>query len=296
MISRRVMLASPLALMAVREASAAGKMALALHQQTSAAAGYRSALEGWSRAGIKNVELTAASVDAFLKTDSLAAARRLLTDLGLTPVSSASGAFGIWEPGPNRAAAVETFRRRCDMFAGLGLTRIYTPSAATQKFTQDDYKTGADNMREIGAIAKEFGMTAMIEATRASTFVAALPTMLTMTRAAGNVAPLLDCYHFWSGPSKLEDLDLIRSGEIGHVHFQDTPEMPRELLEQTTRVIPGDGVAPLTAILRKLSSKGYAGALSVELFLPKFTQGDPFEVAREIRQKSEVIMRRAGVM
>jgi 2-keto-myo-inositol isomerase len=299
MISRRVMLASPLAplvLLAVREASAAGKMTLAMHQQTSNGAGYRRSMEGWSRAGIKYVELTAASVDEFMKTDSAAAARRVLTDLGLTPVSCASGAFGIWEPGPGRAAAVETFKRRCEMFAGLGLTRIYTPSAAMQKFTQDDYKAGADNMREIGVIAKQFGMTAMIEATRASTFVAALPTMLTMTRAAGNVAPLVDCYHFWSGPSKLEDLDLIRPGEIGHVHFQDTPDLPRELLEQTTRVIPGDGVAPLAAILRKLENKGYAGSLSVELFLPKFTQGDPFEVAREIRQKSEAVMRRAGVM
>ena len=80
------------------------------------------------------------------------------------------------------------------------------------------------------------------------------------------------------------------------MHFQDTPDLPRELLEQTTRVIPGDGVAPLPAILRKLANKGYAGPLSVELFLPKFTQGDPFEVAREIRQKSEAVMRRAGVM
>ena len=61
--------------------------------------------------------------------------------------------------------------------------------------------------------------------------------------------------------------------------------MPRELLDQATRVIPGDGVTPLVTILRKLAEKGYAGPLSVELFLPKFQQGDPFEVAREIRQK-----------
>jgi 2-keto-myo-inositol isomerase len=296
MISRRTMLASPLVLLAAREASAAGKMTLAMHQQTSNGAGYRRSLEGWAKAGIKHVELTAASVDEFLKTDSIDAARRLLTDLGLTPVSCASGTFGIWEPGPNRPMAVDNFKRRCEMFASLGLKRVYTPSAATQKFTQDDYKTGADNMREIGGIAKQFGLTAMIEATRASTFVAALPTMLNMTREAGNVLPLLDCYHFWSGPSKLEDLDLIRPGEIGHVHFQDTPNMPRELLEQTTRVIPGEGVAPLDRILRKLSEKDYAGSLSVELFLPKYTQGDPFEVAREIRQKSEVVMRRARVL
>jgi sugar phosphate isomerase/epimerase len=111
-----------------------------------------------------------------------------------------------------------------------------------------------------------------------------------------NVAPLLDFYHFYSGLNKLEDLDLIRPGEIGHVHFQDTPDMPRELLDNTTRIIPGDGVAPLNRMLRTLSDKDYSGSLSVELFLPKFQQGDPYEVAREIRQKCEAVMRRARVM
>jgi sugar phosphate isomerase/epimerase len=72
--------------------------------------------------------------------------------------------------------------------------------------------------------------------------------------------------------------------------------MPRELLDQTTRVIPGDGVTPLVRILRKLAEKGYAGPLSVELFLPKFQQGDPVGVAREIREKAEVVMRRARVI
>jgi len=44
--------------MAARTVSAAGKMTLAIHQNTSSAAGYRRSLEGWARAGIKNVELT----------------------------------------------------------------------------------------------------------------------------------------------------------------------------------------------------------------------------------------------
>jgi 2-keto-myo-inositol isomerase len=294
MISRRTMLMSPLALLAMRADAAAATMTLSMHQQTSAGAGYRRSLEGWARAGIQNVELTAAALDEFLAGDSLPAARRVLTDLGLTAVSSASGVVDLWEPGPNRTAAVEAFKRRCEMFSALGLTRIYSPSVATRPFTADDYKAGADTMREAGAVARGFGMTAMIEATRASTFIASLPTMLTMTRAAGNVAPLFDCYHFWSGPSKLEDLDLIRPREIGHVHFQDTPGGPRELLAGPTRIIPGDGVAPLVTILRQLAGKGYAGPLSVELFLPVFTQGDPFDVATEIRRKSEAVMRRAG--
>jgi hypothetical protein len=100
---------------------------------------------------------------------------------------------------------------------------------------------------------------------------------------------------FWSGLNKLEDLDMIRPGEIGHVHFQDVPDIPRELLDLSTRIIPGDGISPLTRILGKLSEKGYAGPLSVELFMPKFQQGDPYEVAREICVKFEAIMRQAGV-
>ena len=273
-------------------------MTLALHQNTSAPAGYRASLEGWSRAGIRYVELTSTCLDEFLKTDSLAAARRVLTDLGLTPVSGACCVLGLWEPNPNRAASLENFRKRCEMFSALGLSHIYSPTSTTRTFVADDYKAGADNMREVGEIARQFRMTVMAEFVRTSSFISTLTTLLTMMRAAAHpsVAALFDCYNFWSGLNRLEDLDLIRPGEIGHVHFQDVPDMPRELLDTTTRLIPGDGIAPLTRILRTLAGKGYAGPLSVELFLPKFQEADPFALAAEIRRKAEPVMRRAHVL
>lgn len=117
-----------------------------------------------------------------------------------------------------------------------------------------------------------------------------------MTREAAhsNVRPMVDCYHFWAGLNKFEDLDLIQPGEIHHVHFQDVPDIPRELLDNSTREIPGDGVSPLPRILRKLSEKGYSGPLSVKLFNPRIQNGDPFEVARRIREKAEPVMRAAG--
>ncbi len=272
-------------------------MTLSLHQNTSANAGYRKSLEGWARAGIKDVELTAPLVDEFLKTDTPAAAGRLISDLGLTPVSAACGVTGLWEPNPNRAAALDSLKKRCELFASMGLSKIYAPTTATRKFTADDYKTGAQNMREVGEIAQQFRLTAMVEFVRASSFISTLPTLLKLTREAGhpNLRPMLDCYHFWSGLNKFEDLDLIRKGELAHVHFQDVPEMPRELLDNTTRLIPGDGIAPLPRILRKLSEKGYSGPLSVELFLPEFQQADPYELARRIRERAESVMRQAGV-
>jgi len=303
-LSRRSMLLTPLltpvALTASRAllADSGKKMTLAIHQNTSNGAGFRKSLEGWSRAGIKYVEITNILLDEFLKTDDLAAARRVLTDLGLTAVQAATGVTGLWEPNPNRPAALENLKKRCEMFAAMGLDRVYAATATTQKVTLDDYKAGAENMHEAGEIARQFNMSLRIEFLRTSTFISTLPTVLKMTREAAhpNLAPMLDCYHFWSGLNKFEDLDLIRPGEVGHVHFQDVPEMPRELLDLSTRIIPGDGVSPLVRILGKLADKGYAGPLSVELFLPKFQQGDPFEVAREIRQKSEAVMRQAGVL
>ena len=299
MLSRREMLLTPAALLALRAAEAAdGKMTLALHQNTSARAGFRESLEGWARAGIKQVEITNNLLDAYLKTDSLAAARRVLGDLGLTTVSASCGVGGLIEPNPNRAASLDNFKKRCEMFASLGLTRTYSTTGTTIKPTPDDYKAAAGNLREVGEIAKQFQMTAMFEFVRTSTFASTLPTILSITRAAAhpNVGTLFDCYHFWSGLNKLEDLDTLRPGEIKHVHFQDVPDMPRELLDTTTRVIPGDGVTPLTTILQKLAQKGYEGALSVELFLPKFQEGDPFQVGREIKEKAESVMRKAGVL
>jgi len=299
MLSRREMLVTPVAMMIAAEAAAAEKMSLAIHQNTSAAAGYRASLEGWARAGIKNVEITAAQLDAFLKNDSLAAAKRVLTDNGLTPVSAACGVGGLWEPNPNHATALDNLKKRCEMLAELGLTHIYAPvGGGMQKFTEDDYKAGADNMRQAGDIVQQFKMRMTAEFTRNSPFISTLPTMLKVTRAAGHpaVKPLVDFYHFWSGNNKLEDLDQLKPNEIGHMHFQDVPDMPRELLDNTTRLIPGDGISPLTTILRKVSDKGYSGSLSVELFLPKYQQADPFMLAQEIRQKAEGVMRKARVL
>jgi sugar phosphate isomerase/epimerase len=294
------MLMAPLALplAAARQTAPAGKMLLSIHQNTSRSAGYRKSLEGWAKAGIKYVELTDTMLDDFLRTDNLAAAKQVLTDLGLTPVSSAAVLPDVWIPGPARAASLETWKRRCEQFSTIGLQKIYCPSVTNRRVTAEDYKATPDCIRETGEIAKQFNLTAMIEFARTSTHIATLSTSLKMLREANhpNVRPHLDFFHFWSGYSKFEDLDMIQPGEIAHVHFQDILDTPREIIDNNGRVIPGDGKAPVVAILKKLAEKQYRGALSVELFLAELTQGDPSDVASRIRQKCEAVMRQAGVL
>ena len=279
-------------------AQVASRMTLAIHQNTSRAAGYRGSLEGWARAGIRYVELNDGLLDAFLQNDTLAAARSVMTDLGLTPVCGAATLQDIWIPGPARAQSLETWRRRCEQYAGLGLERMYAPSLTNREVTAEDFAATPDCIREAGDIARQFDLVAMIEFTRTSTHLSTLTTALQMIRAADhpNVRPMLDFFHFWSGLSKFEDLDLLEPGELQHAHFQDVLDAPRELTNNNYRLIPGDGIAPVVRIIQKLAEKGYGGSLSVELFRQEIVNGDPFAVGTEIRTKCERVMREAGVL
>lgn len=301
MLTRRTVVVAPLIAGLVGTVSAqpgGGKMQLAMHQNTSRAAGFRSSLEGWARAGIRNAEITDVLLDEFLARDTLAGARKLVADLGLTLVSAAAVLPDVWLPGPARAASLETWRKRCEQYKTLGLAKIYCPSITNRPVTRADFDATPVCIREVGDIARGFELTAMIEFARTSTHLATLPSTLQVIRTAGHpsVRPMLDFFHFYSGLSKLEDLDLLQPGELAHVHFQDLLAGPRELIDNDSRLIPGDGIAPVAAMLRKLAAKGYAGPLSVELFRAEFVNGDPATVAAQIRAKCEAVMRDAGVL
>ena len=301
MVSRRTLLALPVAAAVTPGLPARqspGTMQLAMHQNTSRGAGFRGSLEGWARASIRNVEINDVLLNQFLQHDTLSGARTLLADLGLQPVSAAAVLPDIWIPGPARAASLETWRKRCEQYAVLGLKKLYCPSITSRPVTRADFDATPQCIREVGDIAQGHGLTAMIEFARNSTHLATLPSTLEVLRAANHpaVRPMLDFFHFYSGLSKLEDLDLLKPGELAHVHFQDLLAGPRELIDNDWRLIPGDGIAPVVPMLLKLAQKGYAGPLSVELFRAEFVNGDPAAVATAIRGKCETVMRTAKVL
>ena len=112
MLSRRNLLAAGAAL--PLSASSTGAMFLCMHQTTSAAAGFRASLEGYSRAGIRYVELTRPLVEEFVRREGIRPARRLLGDLGLKPVSLGSVV--------RLEIALETTCKACPNTDGLQVT------------------------------------------------------------------------------------------------------------------------------------------------------------------------------
>jgi 2-keto-myo-inositol isomerase len=291
-VNRREFIAAAAVVPLLQTAGPAASMFVCMHEASSDRFDFKTAMEGWARAGIRAVEPNLMKVREFTQKESPAVARRLLDDLGLKAVSS-SNQTGLAEPGEQRAQSLEQLKWKVELAQAIGADRIVAPSVGTGTYTEDDFKRGADNLREAGEIGKPFGVAIILEFTRTSRFAACLPTALKMVRDANHshVRVMMDTYHFWGGTSKFEDLDLLRDGELHHLHFEDVPaDPPRELLGQAHRVWPGDGIAPLRRIVEVLKRKHYAGAASLELFNPAIQSTDPYEVAKKARAAIEPLV------
>src|SRR5205085_5579265 len=256
-----------------------GSMFVCMHEASSARFDFKTAMEGYAKAGIRAVEPDLTKVREFAQKESPAAARRLLDDLGLRAVSS-SNQLQLPEPGNARAQALEDLKWKVELAKTIGADRLVTPSAGTGMYTEDDYKKGIDNMREAAEIAKPFGVTLMLEFARTSRFAACLPTALKLVREVNhpNYKVMMDTWHFWGGVSKFEDLELLREAELWHLHFEDVPAEPiRALQQQPHRKFPGEGIVPLKRIVQVLKQKKYARAASLEMFDPMIQSMDPYE-------------------
>jgi len=269
-----------------------GKMFVCMHEASSDKFDFKTAMEGWSKGGIKAVEPNLTKVREFAQKESPATAKRVLDDLGLKAVSS-SNQLGLPEPGDARARSLEDLKWKVELAQQIGADRLVCPSAGAGQYTLDDYKRGADNMREAAEIAKPFGITLMLEFARTSRFAQCLPTALMLVRETNhpNFRVMMDTWHFWGGTSKFEDLELLRDGELAHLHFEDVPaDPPREIQQQPNRVYPGEGIAPLRRIVELLKRKKYAGPASLEMFNPAIQGMDPAEVARKARATIEPLI------
>lgn len=267
----------------VNEAKAADTSGLivCMHGITSSEFDFRACMEGWAKAGITAAEPDLVKAREFETANGPGSARRLMDDLGLVAYSS-TNQLRLDETSEARVQAVEDLKWKVAMAEALGATRLVIPSTASAEHVLADYEELKANLYECAEIAKPHNVALMVEFTRNSKLINNLRTSLDVVRALNhpNLKFMIDLYHFWAGPSKFEDLDLIEPGEIHHVHFADTPRNPPvEVAEQKDRAFPGEGIAPLQKILNKLVEKGYNRALSLELFDMDIRRTDPAVIA-----------------
>ena len=104
---------------------------------------------------------------------------------------------------------------------------------------------------------------------------------------------MMDTFHYYKSGVSLDDIRAIPIDKLLIVHVNDCEDRPRAALTDKHRLQMGEGIIPLTEMLRIIKQNGYTGFLSVEIFRDEYWQMDP--VAVSIASKQALDRTLAGV-
>ena len=214
---------------------------------------------------------------------SLSELRRRISDLGLTVESAISFSRWIVDDDTERAKALEQNKRDMDVLAQIGGKRIAAPPAGATRTAGLDLMKAAERYRVLLELGDEMGVVPQVEIWGSSKNLHRLGQAMFVVIESGHPKACLlpDVYHTYKGGSDFNGLKLLSPRAIQVFHLNDYPaEPPRETIGDRDRVFPGDGIAPLTQILRDLHANDNRAVLSLELFNPTYWKQDPLTVAK----------------
>lgn len=234
-----------------------------------------------SQAGCPALEVWLTKLEQHLETASIEDTRKLLADKGVTPVAASYQGGLLLSQGEARAAHFDHFKKRLALCEGFGIRTLCVVADFRQSPQPTDLERSVVSLTQAGQWAAGFGVTLALEFRGADTFCSCLDTAVKLVEACGepNVGVNLDVFHYYKGPSKFEDLDLLTPQNLAFVQVADLSGVPRELATDGDRILPGDGELALVPILRKLRERGYTGYVSLETMNPTFWQAKPHQVA-----------------
>jgi len=212
---------------------------------------------------------------------SLKDLRKRIDDHGLTIESAIGFARWIVDDDAQRAKGLEEAKRDMDLLAQLGAKRIAAPPAGARGTV--DPMAAAERYRTLMEVGDEIGVVPQIEMWGGNRSIGRVSTAIYIALEAGHPSAcfLGDVYHTYKGGSDFDALKMLGPQALQVFHWNDYPaDPPRETIGDGDRVYPGDGVAPITDIVKGFLQVGAAPVLSLELFNKKYWAMDPLEAAK----------------
>ena len=256
-------------------------MKLCISQATTLSTPFEGDLDAYALAGWSDVELWLTKLEAFVRDKPLSEARSLLDDRGLKAVAAASQGGLLLSTGEERGVHWDLFRRRLEMMATLQIPTLVVAVDHTREAVAEDYARAVASLIEAAELAGASGICLAVEFQKTSTFCSSLDTMMALIAQAnlGNLGVCLDLFHYYTGPSKFEDLGYLSRTNLAWVQISDLSGVPRELAGDGDRILPGEGDFQLDPILDHLASIGYDGHLSLEVNNPQLWAVPPDRLA-----------------
>ncbi|MCA9265297.1 MAG: sugar phosphate isomerase/epimerase [Planctomycetales bacterium] len=220
------------------------------------------------------IEFWMTKLEAYLEKTSPAAVRKLLDASGIVaPVASYQGGI-LDSTGDRRREAWELFRSRLAICQELSVPTLVVAADIQEKLDTGVLRRVTDSLAEAAVLADQYDVRVALEFQAGATFVNNVQTTVALIEQVNHthLGICLDLFHYWNGPSKFEDLQLISREKLFHVQLSDLADVPRELARDAQRILPGEGDLPVSSIVGWLRAMGYDGPVSVELMNPLLWQ------------------------
>jgi 2-keto-myo-inositol isomerase len=241
-------------------------------------------IEVAAAAGFEAIEPWIAAIEAHVQGGgTLKDLRQQLSDSGLT-VEGAIG-FPEWlvDDEARRAKGLDKAKREMDMVAQIGGRRFAAPPSGATDLPKLSLAQAAERYRILLEAGAQIGVVPQLELWGFSKNLGRLSECVAVAMETGhrNACVLADVYHLYKGGSDFHGIRLLSPEAIQVLHLNDYPSDPsREKIDDSYRVYPGDGVAPLPELLQVLRRTGGQKVLSLELFNRKYWSEDALGVAK----------------
>ncbi|MEX2115132.1 MAG: sugar phosphate isomerase/epimerase family protein [Pirellulales bacterium] len=225
------------------------------------------------------IELWTGKLDAYLEKHSADAFRALVAKHGVaTPVASFQGGV-LASQGEFRKQHWEAFAQRLQLCRQLEIGTLVLAGDIGGPLSQQDIERVQASLVQAAELAGRHGVRLALEFQARAAFANNLQTAAALVAEveSPHLGLCLDVFHYYTGPSKSEDLAYLTTENLFHVQLSDLAGVPRELASDADRVLPGDGDFQLEPIVAHLRSIGYAGYVSVELMNPQIWRIGPLQ-------------------
>jgi 2-keto-myo-inositol isomerase len=231
--------------------------------------------------GCTAMEVWLTKLENHLEKHSVAETRRLLTDRGMVLAAASNQGGLLLSQGEPRRAHFDHFRRRLDLCPAFGIATLLVAADFAEAVDATSLQRAVVSLKQAAQWAAAFQVRLALEFRGSARFCASLDTALALVTQCGepNVGVNFDVFHYYTGPSKFEDLRLLTPANLAFVQLSDVAGVPRELATDADRVLPGEGDFQLRPIVEQLRRIGYDGWVSLEMMNPTLWQVKASQVA-----------------
>ncbi len=248
-----------------------------LSQVCSLTSRFDADIEDYAAGKCESVEIWLTKLEDYLERHSVAEVKDWLAKFEVSaPVASFQGGI-LSSQGERRKEAWDLFRRRLEICQAIGTRTIVIACDVPQPLSQETIDRVQVSLVQAAQECGKRGLRAALEFQTTSAFGNNLQTAAALVAEMGSphLGLCLDAFHFFTGPSKTEDLSYLTISNLFHVQLCDLLEAPRELASDSHRILPGDGDFPLQQLIEHLRSINYTGCVSLELLNPQLWQVPP---------------------